>query len=195
MSGPPIVPPSRFYIDWTPELIARVTEMAPSHSAREIADACGLTRNQVLGKLSRLSVPLGRVSNAARPTPTLIERAERQRGYAAAHAEKKRATAALTPPTSLDSAAAVVSPPIAEAPIPELAASVLITPTGWFTLLELPERGCKWPGEEVDGVRFFCGAMAILGRPYCDKHANMALGVSTKPWGGRPRYEGRAISR
>jgi GcrA cell cycle regulator len=42
-------------------------------------------------------------------------------------------------------------------------------------------RGCSWPiGHPGDKDFHFCGAKAVVGRPYCDEHLGIAF-VKSKP--------------
>ena len=56
------------------------------------------------------------------------------------------------------------------------------------TIFELRHDDCRWPlGALHDAVRFFCGAPALVGRPYCSEHHKLATihsgsKASAKAW-------------
>lgn len=53
---------------WPPERVNLLREMAPTKTAREIAQAIGVSRGAVIGKCYRANIPL-EAWNAMRPAP------------------------------------------------------------------------------------------------------------------------------
>lgn len=175
---------------WTPALVERMCELAGSGaSATEIASelGSGLTRNAVLGKLSRMGVPMA----SGRGPSTERQAAQTVRQHARRRAAQSGATPARTRPQrpavltrarhiDHDMAAEIVSA-YAESPArrdafrPDRApAAARIVP-----LTALRHGECKWPLFE-DGPHLFCGApvtsFGLDGRlvSYCEAHAAMA---------------------
>ena len=132
----------------------------------EIAREIGVTRNAVIGKLSRLGLsrprdvlakPLRRAAALGRPK---IPRSRRL----------TRASAnILTQREMLRNAFAAADP------IPEENPVIPIDNGRGCTLLELGDQKCRWPINDPGSHDFcFCGNEPVSGFPYCAGHARMA---------------------
>jgi GcrA cell cycle regulator len=119
----------------------------------QIAREIGVTRNAVIGKLSRLG--LSKPRPAARPRAANGARAPYPRPVA-----PRRILRAL-----------YTTPLLADAP----AQPAIVTSAAPCTLLELTRDKCRWPiadaGPHDAG---FCGNAAVEGLSYCAGHARMA---------------------
>jgi GcrA cell cycle regulator len=151
------------YTEWTDELIAELTQLwntigitgRPRWSGSEIAEKLGVTREAVIGKAWRLSLPARQtnVANSARMNgPQVLRRAPRP------------VREGRPPKQYCERVPAVASPPLA-------------TGAG-CSLLELSNESCRWPhGDPVHGGFRFCGkpeADLAGGHPYCRFHRRMA---------------------
>ncbi len=137
-------------MEWTEEAIARLRSLwAEGLSTAEIGRRLNISKNAVVGKAHRLSLP---------PRPSPIRRHE---GEAAAPrpAAPKRVQGATLPPLS-----AAMS-----APLPPLRAMM---PVAKYSQRATP---CCWPiGEPGKPSFHFCNASAVTGKPYCEEHAAIA---------------------
>ena len=137
---------------WTDERI----ELLKRHfeaglSCREIAADIGVSRNAVIGKLSRLNLTRGRTGD---------ERKIQDRGLARAKAVPRLQFEMLATIYG-DTDAPVVTGPIDEA--------------NRCSLLELSENRCRWPISTPGAEDFcFCGNSAPDGQPYCAGHSRLA---------------------
>lgn len=138
---------------WTTERIEVLKScFAAGWSCREIAADIGVSRNAVIGKLSRLNLTRDKGDD---PRPA------RKR---AARAEGRN-----TPRAQYDMLAAVYAgqqPVISDEPID----------TGRrCSLLELSEQRCRWPISTPGAADFcFCGNTPLEGLPYCPGHYRLA---------------------
>jgi GcrA cell cycle regulator len=123
----------------------------------EIAAEIGVTRNAVIGKISRLGLALGR-KRGAMPGRMRAARAPAPAPARPARmARVLRAIAAMTPTESFAT----------EAPAIESARRC--------SLLDLAGGGCRWPLGDPGKADFgFCGNDAIAGFSYCAGHMRMA---------------------
>jgi GcrA cell cycle regulator len=137
---------------WTDERI----ELLKRHfeaglSCREIAADIGVSRNAVIGKLSRLNLTRGRTGD---------ERKIQDRGPARAKA---------VPRLQFEMLATIygdTDAPVATGPIDE---------ANRCSLLELSENRCRWPISTPGAEDFcFCGNSAPDGQPYCAGHSRLA---------------------
>jgi len=143
---------------WTDERI----ELLKQHfeaglSCREIAADIGVSRNAVIGKLSRLNLTRGRTGD---------ERKVQDRGAARAKAVPRLQYEMLATIYG-DTDAPVVTGPIDEA--------------NRCSLLELAENRCRWPISSPGAEDFcFCGNSAPDGQPYCAGHSRLAYRPPTR---------------
>lgn len=150
---------------WTDERI----ELLKQHfeaglSCREIAADIGVSRNAVIGKLSRLNLTRGR---------TVEDRKVQDRGLAPARMRK------AVPRLQYEMLATIYGEtggPVVAGPIDE---------ANRCSLLELSENRCRWPISTPGADDFcFCGNAAPDGQPYCAGHSRLAY---------RPPVRARAI--
>jgi GcrA cell cycle regulator len=140
---------------WTNERI----ELLKRHfeaglSCREIAADIGVSRNAVIGKLSRLNLTRGR---------TVDDRKVQDRGLA-----PPRATRAV-PRLQYEMLATIYGETDA------LVATGPIDDANRCSLMELGESSCRWPISTPGAEDFcFCGNAAHDGQPYCAGHSRLA---------------------
>jgi GcrA cell cycle regulator len=146
---------------WTPERVEQLKRCFDAGlTCREIAADIGVSRNAVIGKLSRLNLTREpREDDAARPARKATARAPRARTVRhqirMLHAE------------------------YGEAP---LADELPIENGHCCSLLELDEQRCRWPVETPDASDFrFCGNQPVGGLPYCAGHARLAYQPASRP--------------
>ncbi|RTM14044.1 MAG: GcrA-like regulator [Bradyrhizobiaceae bacterium] len=137
---------------WTDERI----ELLKQHfeaglSCREIAADIGVSRNAVIGKLSRLNLTRGR-TNDDRKVQDRPARAPR-----------------TVPRLQYEMLATIyggTDAPVVKGPIDE---------ANRCSLLELSENRCRWPISTPGAEDFcFCGNSAPDGQPYCAGHSRLA---------------------
>ena len=136
---------------WTTERV----ELLKSHfeaglSCREIAGAIGVSRNAVIGKLTRLGLTRGPGSNELRTTPA-------------------KPRAAKSGPRQQYQMLQVVyenGQPVSDGPVESRRPC---------SLLELSEERCRWPISTPGAEDFcFCGNTPLEGMPYCSGHTRLA---------------------
>lgn len=140
---------------WTDERI----ELLKRHfeaglSCREIAADIGVSRNAVIGKLSRLNLTRGRTAN---------DRKVQDRGFGPQRAPRTvpRLQYEMLATIYGETDAAALAGPIDEA--------------NRCSLLELSENRCRWPISTPGEDDFcFCGNSAPDGQPYCAGHSRLA---------------------
>jgi len=132
---------------WTAEKVELLRSLCASGlSAREIALEIGVSRNAVIGKISRLKLNSG----------------ERRRS--AGKGEPK-----ARPPSQQSIMRAL------RADAHSLAEGMRIPDSHRCSLLELTNQTCRWPISNATDVEFwFCGNQPIDGLPYCAGHARIA---------------------
>lgn len=140
---------------WTDERI----ELLKRHfeaglSCREIAADIGVSRNAVIGKLSRLNLTRGRAVD---------DRRAQDRGLAPARTRR------AVPRLQYEMLATIygeIDAPAVAGPIDE---------ANRCSLLELAENRCRWPISTPGEDDFcFCGNTAPDGQPYCAGHSRLA---------------------
>lgn len=136
-------------MDWTTEAIDRLRALwAEGHSTAEIGRRMGITKNAVVGKAHRLSLP---------PRPSPIRREAEGEGPVAA--PKMPRPVVVPRQTAAAPLAARPVAPVAMRPFPRVIAA----------------RTCCWPiGEPGTSGFRFCTAEATSGKPYCPEHAAVA---------------------
>jgi len=147
---------------WTDERVETLKHLWDSGlSAAQIAKelACGLTRNAVIGKVTRLGLSgspkrpsTGRPVRVRKP---IFRRVSRVQTALAQVAEKETIEA--------DVECSII-------PLHQRR-----------TLLELTELTCKWPvGHPGDTDFHFCGGPSLVGFPYCAAHSRKAYRGSSE---------------
>lgn len=179
---------------WTEENVATLRQLiADGASGGDAARELGLTRNQVIGKATRMGLRFGSVV----PAVDLPEPASAKPADAApapvAKARPAKTTAAVIFSVSASSAAPRPAPPEVAAqraedylssPSRRHAFDPAHAPAGalFVSLVDLERGMCKWPLFE-EGPRVFCGCTVTdldsAGQPdiYCTHHRQMAGGT------------------
>ena len=140
---------------WTTERVELLkSRFEAGLTCREIAVDIGVSRNAVIGKLSRLN--LTRVASGDEPRPAR-KKAAKGRCLKTTPRLQYRMLLALYPEPQ----------PVAwGAPIPD---------QHRCSLLELSEEKCRWPISTPGAADFcFCGNRPIEGLPYCAGHTRLA---------------------
>lgn len=149
-------------MDWTAETIAKLRAFwDEGHSTAEIGRRLGITKNAVVGKAHRLSLP-------ARPSPIRRNTAEVR---APRPAPVRRVNGPTLPSLQVVPPVAASVRPVVEAsrPAPTLrAVAPQPRPTSRVST-------CCWPIGEPGTPSFrFCSDPAAANRPYCAEHASIA---------------------
>jgi GcrA cell cycle regulator len=123
-------------------------------SCREIADDIGVSRNAVIGKLSRLNLTREKNNDARRPG-------------------RKDAAKGRSPKTGPRFQYLMLQALYGE---PQPAADDAPIHNGHCcSLLELSEERCRWPISTPGAADFcFCGNTPVEGLPYCAGHTRLA---------------------
>lgn len=151
------MPVARGASPWTEERLVQLADhVLAGRSARQIAQAMGMTRSAIIGKAHRLGLPLAnKHGEGGGPNPE----ARRER-----HLKLRRERHARL----LAERGHVYKPkPAKPAPLPPP------TPVGALDLLDLGPRQCHWPVTD-NAPFFFCGN-ATDGHDYCPFHAARAI--------------------
>lgn len=185
-------------MEWTEETISRLRELwAEGLSTAEIGRRLSITKNAVVGKAHRLSLP---------PRPSPIRRGEKKQPAVAATPKaatpavaatkadvqpdktpQPAAAASTQQPTPPQAEKTVATPPTtpekpaAKAEKPAAAPRAPARPKPAISRISDPEpkkrRGptCCWPiGDPGTPGFHFCGATPLPGKPYCAEHAQIA---------------------
>lgn len=144
-----------FQPTWTTERVELLkTDFEAGLTCREIADHIGVSRNAVIGKLSRLN--LNR-EKAARVPKSAATEPRRRTGTRLRRQFLKAVTIGQT---------------AIEAPIHN---------GHCCSLFELSERTCRWPISTPGAPDFcFCGNPPIEGLPYCAGHSRLAYRLNAR---------------
>jgi GcrA cell cycle regulator len=145
---------------WTDERIAQLKRhFEAGLSCREIAADIGVSRNAVIGKLSRLNLTRGR-GEERKPDG---KRRDTARGLKAVPRLQYEMLAEIYGETQS---------PLAYEPIDE---------ANRCSLLELSDNRCRWPISTPGADDFcFCGNASPDGQPYCDGHARLAYRANSR---------------
>jgi GcrA cell cycle regulator len=140
---------------WTAERVELLKiHFAAGLSCREIADDIGVSRNAVIGKLSRLNLTREKAGAAQRPARTDAANGPRPRSV-------PRLQYPLRQKLYAEPQAAANDEPIHNA--------------HRCSLLDLSEERCRWPISTPGAADFcFCGNPPIKGLPYCAGHTRLA---------------------
>ena len=123
-------------------------------SCREIAADIGVSRNAVIGKLSRLN--LRRDESGHERRPARKKAAKGQRSKATPRLQYQMLVALYAEP----------QPDVDDDTIPD---------QHRCSLLELSEAKCRWPISTPGAADFcFCGNLPVEGLPYCVGHTRLA---------------------
>jgi GcrA cell cycle regulator len=140
---------------WTAERVELlIRRFEAGLSCREIADDIGVSRNAVIGKLSRLNLTREKSGDARRPARKDVAKGPRPRTVPRLQYRMLQAVYAEPEPAALDE-------PIHDGHS--------------CSLLELSEERCRWPISTPGADDFcFCGNTPIEGLPYCAGHTRLA---------------------
>ncbi|THD68313.1 MAG: GcrA-like regulator [Bradyrhizobium sp.] len=138
---------------WTEERIERLkNRFEAGLSCREIACDIGVSRNAVIGKLSRLNLTREKTSDAPRPTRKDPAKAKRPKSV---------------PRLQYRMLQALYAEPAAD--------HEPIHNGQCCSLLELSKERCRWPISTPGADDFrFCGNPPVEGLPYCAGHTRIA---------------------
>jgi GcrA cell cycle regulator len=140
---------------WTDERIALLrSHFEAGLSCRQIAADIGVSRNAVIGKLSRLNLTRGRIISERQDSRSRPAKARHRKG---------------SPRQQYQILKSVFAGPrqaIEEEPI---------NGEHHCSLLELSEQRCRWPINTPGHEDFcFCGNPPVNGMPYCTGHTRLA---------------------
>ena len=145
---------------WTTERVQQLHKCVTAGlTCSEIATEIGVTRNAVIGKISRLGLSTGRRPGEVPARMRAARRAPSQRaGRRSRMADVLRTLFSAAPTISV----ATVEPPAVESALR-------------CSLLDLNAGGCRWPLGEPGKAGFgFCGSDAIARFSYCAGHMRIA---------------------
>jgi GcrA cell cycle regulator len=140
---------------WTDERVELLkSRFKAGLTCRQIADDIGVSRNAVIGKLSRLN--LTRESSGDAPRPPRKNAANRRHPKTVPGLQYRMLQALYGAP----------QPAADDAPISN---------GHCCSLLELSEERCRWPISTPGAADFrFCGNTPVEGLPYCAGHSRLA---------------------
>ena len=147
---------------WTDERIELLKNgFAAGLSCREIACDIGVSRNAVIGKLSRLNLTREKSGEAPRTARKDDAKAKRPGSVPRVQYRMLRRLYAEAPPVGDDEP---------------------IHSEHCCTLLELSEERCRWPISTPGEQDFcFCGNRPLRGLPYCAGHTRLAYRPNSRP--------------
>src|ERR1700676_521055 len=140
---------------WTDERVELLkSRFAAGLSCREIAGDLGVSRNAVIGKLSRLNLTRENGRGARPATPEDARKGRRPKAVPRLQYQMLKALYGEPQPAADDE------------PIPN---------GHCCSLLELSEQRCRWPISTPGLADFcFCGNTPLEGLPYCAGHTRLA---------------------
>lgn len=134
-------------------------------SCRQIADDIGVSRNAVIGKLSRLNLTREKARDARRPAPKAAAKGHRLGTVPGLRCQMRLALYAEPQPAADDE-------PIHNGHC--------------CSLLELSDARCRWPISTPGADDFrFCGNTPVEGLPYCAGHTRLAYRPGYRPRSAR----------
>jgi GcrA cell cycle regulator len=157
----PVNPPT-----WTPERLELLkSRFEAGLTCRQIAADVGVSRNAVIGKLSRLNLTRENSGDARRPARKRAAKGTRPKSLPRLQYQMLRALYAEPQP-------AIDEEPIHDA--------------HRCSLLELSKERCRWPISTPGAVDFcFCGKLPLEGLPYCAGHTRLAYRPGSRQRAGR----------
>jgi GcrA cell cycle regulator len=149
---------------WTTERIQQLKlHFEAGLTCREIAAELGVSRNAVIGKISRLALVRDNGGDSRRVVRA--EAREASRGRPVPKLRRRILRAVHTEPSSS------VVPLIEETPSSTASSC---------SLFELTNERCRWPISTPGAEDFcFCGSMPVDGLPYCASHSRLAYRVAS----------------
>jgi GcrA cell cycle regulator len=164
--------------DWTDTDVEKLIALhLKGLSAREIGAQFNVTRNAVIGKLSRLKAA-GRCPELGEAVLLLKKRHQKitSANILKSTLRRENPRPAPRPIPKPKPVLKLVQKPVEVAPVPEV-----ITLTGAYAqpLHNLRRKGCKWIAESPPKGRMddalMCGELQHENSPYCSYHRKMAL--------------------
>lgn len=152
-------------LTWSSERVAQLKRCFDAGlTCSQIAREIGVTRNAVIGKMSRMGL--------SRPREMLADQFQRT----AKLARPKR-------PRGWKRLAILAQRKVLMAAFPDVCADDIPIHNGrGCTLLELGHGRCRWPINEPGTEDFcYCGNEAFEGLPYCPGHARLAYRAPGRP--------------
>jgi GcrA cell cycle regulator len=176
-------------MNWTDERVEKLKKLwSEGLSASQIAAQLGgVSRNAVIGKVHRLSLP-GRAKAGGNATavraPKRNTSAPRAPNYAS-----RIATRTVTRQQGATMLKEEIDVDLMEQMEYRPAANVVVPIARRLGLTELTERTCKWPvGDPLKDDFHFCGCESTDASPYCSYHQRLAY----QPVNDRRRAAARA---
>ncbi|AJD39913.1 GcrA cell cycle regulator [Rhizobium sp. SEMIA 4085] len=176
-------------MNWTDERVEKLKKLwSEGLSASQIAAQLGgVSRNAVIGKVHRLSLPGRAKAGGATTTARAPKRntsAVRAPNYAS-----RMATRTVTRQQGATMLKEEVEIDLMEEMDYRPAANVVVPISRRLGLTELTERTCKWPvGDPLKDDFHFCGCDSPDSSPYCSYHQRLAY----QPVNERRRAAARA---
>ena len=153
---------------WTTERIQQLKlHFEAGLTCREIAAELGVSRNAVIGKISRLALVRDNGGDTRRVVQPAGNGGSRQLATTARPVPKLRRRILR----------AIQSEPQPPAAVEEMTTG----PEHGCTLFELSKERCRWPISTPGADDFcFCGSKPVEGLPYCAGHSRMAYRVASR---------------
>lgn len=155
---------------WTEARVERLTKLwRDGKSATEIAiDLGGVTRNAVIGKVSRLNLH----HNPCHLAPAREKKAvaDRKRMKKREQADRDRAMREQRRAEAMRAKAEKAAAAATVAAVPSIAMPAPLN----FSLIDLNTGDCRFPVSGEKAATLFCGHNVETGSPYCTYHGRVA---------------------